>query len=115
MTMEWHPSGGILTPAEVPRALESRPGWRRQDGGLVRELQCRDFAVARRLAGRLADEVTHFGRRPDIAIHDDGRIVLSLVGPNHAGVTVADLKLADMIDGTVEQHGPDGQVWDARR
>ena len=56
MTMEWHPSGGILTPAEVPRALESRPDWRRQDGGLVRELQCRDFAVARSLADRLADE-----------------------------------------------------------
>ena len=115
MTMEWHPSGGILTTAEVPRALESRPGWRRRNGGLVRELQCRDFAVARSLADRLADEATYFGRHPEIAIHDDGRIVLSLVGPNHAGVTVADLTLADMVDRAVEQHGPDGQIWDARR
>lgn len=114
MTVEWQPSSGILTPSEVGRALESRPGWHRRNGGLVRALQCREFAVARSLADRLTHEATYFGRRPDIAIRDDGRIVLSLVGPNHAGVTVADLRLADMIERAVEQHGRDGDVWDAR-
>jgi pterin-4a-carbinolamine dehydratase len=111
---EWQPSSGILSPPEVGRALESRPGWHRRDGGLVRTLQCREFAVARSLADRLAHEAAYFGRHPDIAIRDDGRLVLSLVGPNHAGVTVADLRLADMIERAVEQHGRDGDVWDAR-
>jgi pterin-4a-carbinolamine dehydratase len=66
------------------------------------------------LADRLARDATYFGRHPDIAIRDDGRIVLSLNGPNHAGVTVADLKLADMVELAVEQHERDGDVWDAR-
>jgi hypothetical protein len=38
-------------------------------------------------------------RRPDLAVHADGQ---SLVGPNHAGVTVAQLALADEVDGLTE-------------
>jgi pterin-4a-carbinolamine dehydratase len=92
--MSWRPSGGILTAAEVDRALESRPGWRRDKRGLVRELRFQDFASARRIGDRLANEASYYGRHPDIAIHDDGRLVVSLVEPNHSGVTVADLALA---------------------
>ena len=103
MTIEWSPSGGILAPGEIGRALESRPGWRRQAGGLAREVRCRDFASARSLGDRLADEATYYGRHPKFAIHDDGRIVVSLVGPNHAGVTVADLTLADKVDRVIEE------------
>ena len=43
--------------------------------------------------------------RPGIAVRDDGRVVLSLVNHNHAGVTVADLALADRIDRAIEQGG----------
>jgi 4a-hydroxytetrahydrobiopterin dehydratase len=110
---EWRPSGGILTAAEVGRALESRPGWQWKTDGLVRELQFRDFAAARGFAEQLADVATYYGHRPDIAIRD-GRVVLSLVNHNHAGVTVADLALADRIDRAIEQHAPDGTAWAAR-
>jgi pterin-4a-carbinolamine dehydratase len=112
--MNWRPSGGILTAAEVPRALESRPGWHWRKNGLVRELQFRDFASARGFAERLADAATYYGQRPDIAIRDDGRVVLSLFNHNHAGVTVADLALADRIDRAIDQHAPNGTVWDVR-
>jgi pterin-4a-carbinolamine dehydratase len=112
--MTWHPSGGILSAAEVSRALEDRPSWHRNRHGLVRALQFRDFASARGFAEQLADTATYYGQRPDIAIRDDGRVVLSLVNHNHAGVTVADLALADRIDRAIEQHSPDGTVWDAR-
>ena len=114
MTIEWQPAGGILTAAEVHRALESRPGWRRQGYGLVRALRCRDFATASDLGDRLADEVDYYGRHPDTAVHDDGRLVLTLAGPNHAGVTVGDLRLADMIDRVGAEHAAKGQVRDAR-
>jgi pterin-4a-carbinolamine dehydratase len=114
MTMEWRPSGGILTAAEVGRALESRPGWHWNTRGLVRELRFRDFASARGFAEHLADAATYYGQRPDIAIRDDGRVVLSLVNHNHAGVTVADVALADRIERAIEEHSPDGTVWDAR-
>ena len=107
-------TGGILTAAEVGRALETRPGWHRDERGLVRELQFRDFATARRFAEHVTDEVTHYGHRPDLAIRDDGRLVISLVNHNHAGVTVADLALADKIDRAIERHAADGTVWDAR-
>jgi hypothetical protein len=40
---------------------------------------------------------------------------MSLVGPDHAGVTVADLRLADLIDRAVERHLRDGDVWDPTR
>ena len=112
--MTWHPSGGILSAAEVGRALEDRPSWHRNRRGLVRALQFRDFASARGFAERLADTATYYGQRPDIAIRDDGRVVLSLVNHNHAGVTVADLALADRIDRAIEEHSLDGNVWDAR-
>ena len=102
---QWRPSGGILTRDEVGRALASRPGWRRRNGGLVRRLQLRDYAAARDFTDRLAEEATYYGRHPDIEIHDDGRVVLSLVGPNHVGVTLADLAIADKVDRAVEQHG----------
>ena len=112
--MTWHPSGGILSAAEVGRALEDRPSWHRNRRGLVRALQFRDFASARGFAEQLADTATYYGQRPDIAIRDDGRVVLSLVNHNHAGVTVADLALADRIDRAIEEHSLDGNVWDAR-
>lgn len=102
MTMQWSPTGGILTPANVRRALESRPGWHPRRDGVERELRSRDFASARRSSDRLADEATYCGRYPDIAIHDDGRILISLAGANHAGVTVADLALADVVDCLLE-------------
>jgi 4a-hydroxytetrahydrobiopterin dehydratase len=111
---QWRPSGGILTAAEVGRALESRPGWHWNKRGLVRALQFRDFASARGFAEHLASAATYYGHRPDIAIRDDGRVVLSLVNHNHAGVTVADLALADRIDRVIEQRAPEGDVWNAR-
>jgi pterin-4a-carbinolamine dehydratase len=102
MTRHWSPGGGVLTPAEVGRALETRPGWERWPDRLVRELRCRDFVSARRLAERLADEATYYGRHPQIVIHDDGRMSISVAGPNHAGLTVADLTLADDVDRVIE-------------
>jgi pterin-4a-carbinolamine dehydratase len=101
----WYPSSGILAPAEVRRALASRPGWRVRADGLAREVRCRDFACARSLGDRLANEVSYYGRHPELAIHDDGRLVVSLVDSNHAGVTIADLRLADDADRVIEQHG----------
>ena len=111
---EWRPSGGILTAAEIARALGSRPGWHRDERGLVRRLQFRDFASARRVAEQLADAATYYGHRPDIAIRDDGRLVLSVVNHNHAGVTVGDLALADRIDAAIERHAAAGTMWDVR-
>ena len=70
--------------------------------GLAREVRCRDFASARSLGDRLADEATYHGPHPEFAIHEDGRIV-SVVGPNRAGVTVADLTLADKVDRVIEE------------
>jgi pterin-4a-carbinolamine dehydratase len=101
----WYPSSGILAPAEVRRALESRPGWRVRADGLAREVRCRDFACARSLGAALADEVSYYGRHPELAIHDDGRLVVSLVDSNRAGATIADLRLADEADRVIEQHG----------
>jgi pterin-4a-carbinolamine dehydratase len=101
----WEPSGGILTPAEVRRALASRPGWRLRADGLAREVRCRDYASAWSLGAALAAEVSYYGRHPELAVHDDGRLLVSLVDPNHAGVTIADLALADQADGVIERHG----------
>jgi pterin-4a-carbinolamine dehydratase len=101
----WYPSGGILAPDELRRALESRPGWGVRADGLARELRCRDFACARSLGDTLAEEVSYYGRHPEFGIHDDGRLVVSLVDSNHAGVTIADLRLADAADRVIEQHG----------
>ena len=96
----------LLTDVEVAQALSERPGWRRKNGAIVRELQMRDFDEALRLVERVAAAAVDYERRPDMCISAYNRVQLSIWNLNHAGFTLAELRLARKVDAILDAHHP---------
>jgi 4a-hydroxytetrahydrobiopterin dehydratase len=97
----------VGTPAGARRSAEA--GWRREGQALVRELEFRDFSDAIAFLERVAEAVDDYRRRPDMCILNYNRVRLTISNPNHAGITTAELRLADkvnlVIDGQTPGHG----------
>jgi pterin-4a-carbinolamine dehydratase len=72
-------------------------GWRNTGDALVRDLMFRDSEQAIRFADDLAVRAVDFGRRPDMSIRSY-IMRLTIENPNHAGVTLAELRLAKKVD-----------------
>lgn len=100
----WRPRRGILPGWELRRELRTRPAWRLAGQQLVREWHFKDFTEAFGFVERLADEVEDFGRRPDICLIGGNRVRVSVANPNHAGVTVAELRMIGKVDAAAERH-----------
>jgi 4a-hydroxytetrahydrobiopterin dehydratase len=94
----WRPRAGVLSAAELQRALGDHPAWHLDGERLVRELQFRDFGDAFRFVERLAGEVEDFDRHPDICLVDGNRVRVAVANPNRMGVTVAELRLVGKVD-----------------
>jgi pterin-4a-carbinolamine dehydratase len=92
------PRGGVLREWEVRRALADRPNWRLDGDRLVRRVHGRDFLHALALVRAVAVQAEDFGRHPNVRIDEVGHITFSISNPNHAGITVAELRLADKVD-----------------
>jgi 4a-hydroxytetrahydrobiopterin dehydratase len=99
-------TGGLLTDAELARALEERPGWRRDGDAIVRELQMRDFEDALSFVQRVADAAVDYQRRPDMCISAFNRVRLAIRNLHHAGFTLAELRLARKVDAVLDAHHP---------
>lgn len=96
-----------LTDAELERELETRHGWRRDGLALVREIQFRDFDGALRFVETLGQEAVDHFRRPDMCILELNRVRLQIANRHHAGITLAELRLAAKVDAVVDQYQPD--------
>jgi 4a-hydroxytetrahydrobiopterin dehydratase len=81
------------------------PGWRRVGGSLVRELSFRDFDEAFGFVQRVASEAVDHMRRPDICIFGFNRVRLTIANPHHAGLTEAELRLAQRVDAILDTDG----------
>jgi 4a-hydroxytetrahydrobiopterin dehydratase len=99
-------TGGLLTDAEVAQALSARPGWRRAGGALVRRLQMKDFEEALAFVERVGAAAVDYGRRPDMCISEQNHVRLEIANLNHAGFSLAELRLARMVDGILDAHHP---------
>jgi 4a-hydroxytetrahydrobiopterin dehydratase len=95
-----------LTDEELERELEHRHGWRREGLTLVRELQFRDFDAALRFVERVGQEAVDHFRRPDLCILELNRVRLTIANRHHAGITLAELRLASLVSAVIEQEGP---------
>jgi pterin-4a-carbinolamine dehydratase len=72
--------------------------WRRDGDVLVRDLTFRDFEAAFRFVGDIAEAAVDYFRRPDMCISEFNRVRLSIANLHHAGITQAELRLAEKVD-----------------
>jgi len=91
------PAAPPIDQAEISRRLASMPGWRVEDGRLVRTVTTRDFRSALELVARIADPADAQNHHPDVAIHWN-ELTLSLWTHASGGITERDFRLADSIE-----------------
>jgi 4a-hydroxytetrahydrobiopterin dehydratase len=77
-------------------------GWSRSGESLVRECSFRDFDAAIAFLQRVAACAEDHLRRPDMCILDFNRVRLTITNPHHAGVTQAELRLAQKVNEVIE-------------
>jgi pterin-4a-carbinolamine dehydratase len=94
-------------PDEVLSIDEARRlGWTEEPNALVRVLTYRDRPEAVRAAEELTDRVNDWGgRKPDMTI-DGGRLEVRCANVNHAGVTLAELRLATKVSAALGELPP---------
>jgi 4a-hydroxytetrahydrobiopterin dehydratase len=73
-------------------------GWRRTGQSLVREESFRSFEDAIAFVDSLAREAADYLRRPDICIVAFNNVRLTITNPHHAGITQAELRLAEKVN-----------------
>jgi 4a-hydroxytetrahydrobiopterin dehydratase len=83
-------------------------GWKRVRQSLVRELEFRDFSEALAFLERVAVAAEDYLRRPDMCILHFNRVVLTITNPHHAGITAAELRLAEKVDALSMAEGVPG-------
>jgi 4a-hydroxytetrahydrobiopterin dehydratase len=88
--------------SSVDRRQPEHRGWRLAGDSLVRELSFRDFDAAVRFVERVAVAAEDHLRRPDMCILDFNRVRLTITNPNHAGLTQAELRLAEKVNAIVD-------------
>jgi 4a-hydroxytetrahydrobiopterin dehydratase len=76
----------------------SIPDWRREGDTLVREMRFRDFDDALHFVERIAQRAVDHFRRPDMCISDFNHVRLVIVNRHHAGITLAEERLAEKVD-----------------
>jgi pterin-4a-carbinolamine dehydratase len=79
--------------------------WRRRGDVLTRDFHFRDFPAALAFVDLVGTEAVDYQRRPDLAISDFNRVRATVANPNHAGLTAAELRLAERVDAVVAAQG----------
>jgi 4a-hydroxytetrahydrobiopterin dehydratase len=84
------------------RRQPAHRGWRRSGESLVREVSFRDFDGALGFAEQVAIAAEDYLRRPDILIYGFNRVRLTIANPNHAGLTLAEHRLAAKVSRLID-------------
>jgi pterin-4a-carbinolamine dehydratase len=77
-------------------------GWQRKGESLVRELEFRDFSDAIAFFERVAGAAEDHLRRPDMCLLRFNHVRLTITNPHHAGITLAELRLAEKVDAVID-------------
>jgi pterin-4a-carbinolamine dehydratase len=93
----------VLDEHAMVEAFAKERGWKLRDGALVRELVARDFDEAMGIIERAARCAIDYGRRPDMCISEFNHVRLSISNPHHAGLTVAELRLAARVSALLDR------------
>ena len=91
-------------------AVRTAPaGWRREGELLVREIEFRDFSDAIACLERVAG-VEDYRRRPDMCILNYNRVRLTIGNPHHAGLTEAEIRLANKVNPLIAPDPPEADA-----
>jgi 4a-hydroxytetrahydrobiopterin dehydratase len=95
-----------LSDAQIEQRLEGVEQWRRGEPPspagpdvIWREWKLADFAAAIAFVNRVAELAETADHHPDILVHGWNRVRLTLSTHSQGGLTDADFRLADQIDG----------------
>lgn len=89
----------LLSDDEIALRLQALPGWRREDGAIIRDVQLADFNAAIALVNAVAELAEARNHHPDILVHGWNSVRLTLSTHSQGGITAADLDLAELLDG----------------
>ena len=88
-----------LQESEIDARLASlAPGWHREDGAIVCERECANFAAAITLINRIAVLAEQDNHHPDLCVHSYKQLRITLSTHSAGGVTERDFALAAQID-----------------
>jgi 4a-hydroxytetrahydrobiopterin dehydratase len=89
-----------LSDPDVDERLQSVAEWHRgAEQSIERELKFDDFAAAVAFVDRVAELAEEANHHPDILIHGWNKVRLTLSTHSEGGLTDADFKLAERIEG----------------
>lgn len=86
----------LLSSAQVNDLLKANPGWRLEDGKLVREWSFKDFVAAMAFVNQVAERAEAAGHHPDIDIRYN-KVKLALTSHDSGGITDRDGAMASQI------------------
>jgi 4a-hydroxytetrahydrobiopterin dehydratase len=79
--------------------------WNLAGETLFRDLAFRSFEDGMEFMDTLAAEAVDYGRHPEMRI-SEGQVRVSIRNSNRAGITQAELRLAQKVDTVIDNHGP---------
>ena len=94
------PRTDILSEPEIINLLKANPGWKLQQGKLVRDWIFEDFAEAITFVNRIASIAESAGHHPDIDLRYN-RVLLALISHDAGGITERDAAMANRINSEV--------------
>jgi 4a-hydroxytetrahydrobiopterin dehydratase len=82
---------------ELKEAMEKLPGWRLDEGKLLRDFKFPDFVTAMAFVNKIAGIAESAGHHPDIDIHYN-KVRLGLVTHDAGGITAKDVEMAERLN-----------------
>lgn len=91
----------ILNDTEISKALESLPGWTRENQKIKQTFKFKDFVSAVDFVNRLVEPAEAAAHHPDLAISYN-QVTVELTTHDAGGITQKDLELAKTISQLAE-------------
>jgi 4a-hydroxytetrahydrobiopterin dehydratase len=88
----------LLTDEQIAGRLDDSE-WKREGEHIVRDWKFNDFKEAIAFVNKVADAAEEANHHPDIIVHGWNKVRLSVTNHAAGGLTDADFKLANTVDG----------------
>ena len=98
-----------LSPSEITERLKTLPGWRLEDGAIVREYQTDGWPTTLMLVNAIGFFAEAADHHPDLAV-SWGKVQVKLWTHSADGVTASDMELAKVIEQTALWRPPAGSA-----